>query len=261
MAPPVPSESPWFRRFHPRPDARTALVCLPHAGGSANAYFSLSQRLPADIEVLAVQYPGRQNRLREPCLGSAQELARGAFGDLGPELAGRPFAVLGHSMGAAVAFELTRLLEREGREAPAALFVSGRRAPSIPSDRGVRLRDDEGIVAEMRSLGGTDVGILDEPELLSLVLPSIRADYAVAETYDPGPDAVVRCDVVGLAGDRDPHVPSDDAAAWRDHTTGAFDLRFFPGGHFFLTDHEAEIAALVTETLRAPARRAGDARR
>ncbi|MFE3739250.1 thioesterase II family protein [Streptomyces sp. NPDC059096] len=254
MAPTVPPESPWFRRFHPRPDARTALVCLPHAGGSANAYFSLSQRLPDDIEVLATQYPGRQNRLRETCLGSAQELARGAFEDLGPEIAGRPFAVFGHSMGAAVAFELTRLLEREGPAAPGTLFVSGRRAPSIKSDRGVHLRDDEGIVAEMRALGGTDVGILDEPELLSLALPSVRADYAVAETYAPGPDAVVRCDVIGLTGDQDPHVPLDDAAAWRGHTTGAFDLKVFSGGHFFLADDEPEIATLVTETLRATAR-------
>ncbi|MFS8204275.1 thioesterase II family protein [Streptomyces sp. CWNU-52B] len=248
------STSPWFRRFHPRPDARVALVCLPYAGGSASAYFSLSERLAAEVDVLATQYPGRQNRFHEPCLESVQELARGVFDDLGPLIAGRPFALLGHSMGAAVGFELARLLEREGPAAPLALFASGRRAPSIESDRGVRFLDDAGVVAELQSMEGTDGRILDEPELLQLLLPSVRADYVASETYDAGPGAIVGCDVVALAGDRDAHVGVDQVADWRDHTTGAFDLKVFPGGHFFVTDHEPEIASLVTATLRAAAR-------
>ncbi|MGX1915693.1 thioesterase II family protein [Streptomyces phaeochromogenes] len=251
MAPPVTPESQWFRRFHPRPDAEVALVCLPHAGGSASRYFALSQRLSAHIDVLAVQYPGRQNRLHEPCLDSVRDLARGVFEDLGPLAAGRPLALFGHSVGAAVAFELARLLENERPAGPRALFVSGRRAPSRGTDRGVRLLDDAGIIAELQGLRGTDARVLDDPELLQLLLPSVRADYVASETYDAGPDAVVRCDVVALAGDRDVHVEVDEVDGWRDHTTGAFELRVLPGGHFFLDDHEPEIAAVVTDTLRA----------
>ncbi|MFE3828074.1 thioesterase II family protein [Streptomyces sp. NPDC059092] len=254
MESPAASKSQWFRRFHPRPDAEAALVCLPYAGGSASAYFSLSELLAEEVDVLSTQYPGRQNRFHEPCLESVRDLARGAFEVLDPLIAGRPFALLGHSMGAAVGFELARLLEREGPAAPLALFASGRRAPSIGGDRGVRFLDDEGIVAELRSLEGTDGRILDEPELLRLLLPSVRADYIASETYDAGPGAIVGCDVVALAGDRDAHVGVDEVAEWRDHTTGTFGLKVFPGGHFFLTDHEPEIASLVTDTLRAATR-------
>ncbi|WP_457777385.1 thioesterase II family protein [Streptomyces olivaceus] len=254
MAPPAPSKSSWFRTFHPRPQARFTLVCLPYAGGSASAFFSLSRQLPADVEVLAAQYPGRQDRLREPCLETVPDLARGAYDELGELLAGRPFALFGHSLGGAVAFELARLLERGGPAAPCALFVSGRRAPSVEGDRGVRFRDDEGLVDELRELEGTDSRVLDEPELLRLVLPTLRADYGAAETHRTGADAVVAGPVVALAGDRDPHVGLDEVEAWRGHTTGAFEMKVFPGGHFFLTDHEPEIAALVTDTLHATLR-------
>ncbi|MFG2683691.1 thioesterase II family protein [Streptomyces sp. NPDC048392] len=249
MARPLPSRNTWFRTFHARPDARVTLVCLPYAGGSASAFISLSERLPPWVEVCATQYPGRQDRIREPCLSTVPDLALGAFEELGTLVAGRPFALFGHSMGAAVAFELARLLERDGPAAPQALLVSGRRAPSISGDRGIRFRDDEGIVNELRELGGTDGRVLDEPDLLRLILPTVRADYGAAETYHTGPDATVGSPVVALVGDRDHHVPFGEAAAWKEHTTGAFELRPFPGGHFFLTDNEPEIAALVTDTL------------
>uniref|UniRef100_A0AAU3H061 Alpha/beta fold hydrolase n=1 Tax=Streptomyces sp. NBC_01401 TaxID=2903854 RepID=A0AAU3H061_9ACTN len=253
MAPPVPSRSRWFRTFHPRPDARITLACLPYAGGSASAFFSLSERLPAEIEILAAQYPGRQDRIREPCLKTVPDIARGAFEELRGLVADRPFALFGHSMGGAVAFELARLFERESSATPSALFVSGRRAPSIGGDRGIRFLDDAGVVEELRELEGTDSRILDEPELLRLILPTVRADYGAAETYHTGADALVASPVVVLAGDRDPHVTVDEAAAWRGHATGAFDMKVFPGGHFFLTDHEPEVAALVAEVLRATA--------
>ncbi|MEU2894179.1 thioesterase II family protein [Streptomyces albidoflavus] len=252
MARPLPSRNTWFRTFHARPDARVTLVCLPYAGGSASAFISLSERLPPWIEVFAAQYPGRQDRIREPCLTTVPELAEAAFEELRALAANRPCALLGHSMGAAVAFELTRLLERDGPAAPQALFVSGRRAPSISGDRGVRFRDDEGIVDELRELEGTDSRVFDEPELLGLILPTVRADYGAAEAYSTGPDAMVGSPVVALVGDRDHHVPMGEAAAWSEHTTGAFELEVFPGGHFFLTDNEPAIASLVTDTLRAP---------
>ncbi|WP_406150546.1 thioesterase II family protein [Streptomyces sp. NBC_01012] len=251
MAQPVLPRRQWFRTFHPRPDARTTLVCLPHAGGSASAFFSLSERLPAEIEIVAAQYPGRQDRLREPCLETVPDIARGASEELRALVAGRPFALFGHSMGGAVAFELARFLEREGPAAPGALFVSGRCAPSIAADRGIRFLDDDGFVEELRELEGTDSGVLDDPELLQLILPTVRSDYGAAETYHAGADALVGCPVVALAGDQDPHVTLDEAAAWRRHATGAFDMKVFPGGHFFLTDHEPEIAALIAETLCA----------
>ncbi|MCQ8828355.1 thioesterase II family protein [Streptomyces malaysiensis] len=254
MAPPVTPASPWFRRFHPRPDAEVALVCLPHAGGSASSYFSLSWRLSASADVLAVQYPGRQDRLHEPCLDSVRDLARGVAADLERLVAGRPFALFGHSMGAAVAFELALLRRREGARAPHTLFLSGRGAPACGTDRGIRFLDDDGLIAEVRRLAGTDALVLDDPDLVELALPSLRADYTAAETYDAGPGAVVHCDIVALTGDGDDHVGIADAEDWRDHTTGAFDLRVFSGGHFFLGEHEPRIADIVGTALRAAER-------
>ncbi|GAA2329607.1 hypothetical protein SVIO_025930 [Streptomyces violaceusniger] len=136
---------------------------------------------------------------------------------------------------------------------PLALFVSGRRAPSLGTDRGVCLLDDDGIIAELHDLAGTDTRILDEPDLLQLLLPSLRADYVASETYVAGPGAVTSCDVIALAGDRDPHVEVSEVADWRDHTTGTFELRVFPGAHFFINDHEPEIAAALADTLLAAA--------
>lgn len=251
MASPSTPAGSWFRRFHPRPDAEVALVCLPHAGGTAAGYFSLSQRLSEEADVIAAQYPGRQDRLREPCLRSVQELASGAAPELDRLIAGRPFVLFGHSMGAAVAFELALSRRREGARAPHALFLSGRGAPGRGVDRGIRFLDDDGLIAEVRRLAGTDSLVLDEPELVRLALPSLRADYGAAETYDAGPGAVVDCDVVALTGDGDDHVGIADAEHWREHTTGAFELQVFEGGHFFLNDHEPRIAELVGTALRA----------
>ncbi|TWF95479.1 thioesterase II family protein [Saccharopolyspora dendranthemae] len=250
MASPSTPAGSWFRRFHPRPDAEVALVCLPHAGGAAGTYFSLSQRLSEDADVISAQYPGRQDRLREPCLESVRELASGAAPELDQLIAGRPFVLFGHSMGAAIAFELALSRRRDRARAPHALFLSGRGAPGRGIDRGIRLLDDDGLIAEVRRLAGTDSLVLDEPELVRLALPSLRADYAAAETYDPGPGAVVDSDVVALTGDADDNVGIDDAEHWREHTTGAFDLQVFEGGHFFLNDHEPRIAELLGTALR-----------
>jgi pyochelin biosynthesis protein PchC len=248
---------PWFRRFRPSPKAGTCLVCLPHAGGTASAYLPLTRLLPPSVETLAVQYPGRQDRLHEPRIESVPALARAVHEALAPLAARRPLALFGHSMGAAVAFELALLLEREQGATPRALFASGRIAPSLHRDGRVHRLDDAALVAELRRLGGTDAEVLAEPELLPLVLPSIRGDYRASETYRAQPGARLRCPVVALTGDADEHVTPDEAALWRRHTTGGFGLRVFRGGHFYLADHTAAVAGIVTDTLRAAPARGG----
>ncbi|WAP60607.1 thioesterase II family protein [Streptomyces sp. S465] len=257
MALPATGESRWFRRFHPSPEAEISLVCLPHAGGTASFYFPLSELLPSTVEALVVQYPGRQDRLREPCIESVPQLARAVFDVLKPFAAKRPVALFGHSMGAAVGFELARLLERELGRAPLALFASARSAPSLRRGRDVHRLDDAGLVAELRRLSGTDAQILDERELLQLALPSIRSDYKASETYTAEPGATLRCDVVALTGEADDHVRVEEAASWREHTMGSFDLRVFPGGHFYVADHAPAVAAAVTDTLCAARTRGG----
>ncbi|MEU7426169.1 alpha/beta fold hydrolase [Streptomyces sp. NPDC040750] len=239
----------WIRRYHPRPDAAARVVCLPHAGGSASFYHPVSARMPASVDVLAVQYPGRQDRRGEPCVASIGELADQVTSVLLP-WADRPLVLFGHSMGASLGFEIARRLEREHGVVPRALFASARRAPSCPRDESVHLRDDDGLIEEMRQLSGTDSAILDDVELIRMALPAIRADYRAAETYayEPGPN--LRCPVVALVGDDDPKVTADETRAWALHTDATFEFHQFKGGHFYLTSHQDEILRLLAEHAR-----------
>ncbi|RSN55631.1 thioesterase [Actinomadura sp. WAC 06369] len=239
----------WTRRFHPAPDgdARAPrLLCLPHAGGSASFFFPASKALAPAVEVLAVQYPGRQDRRHEPNVSDLHELADQIFAAV-RRLDDRPLALLGHSMGALVGYEVALRMRDSGTRAPVRFFASGRRAPSRHRPSTLHTEPDERIVAELRRLSGTDAAMLADPELLEMILPAIRADYRAVETYRPEPGRVLDCPVTVLTGDADPQVTIDEAAAWEEHTTGPTELRVFQGGHFFLMD-EAE---RVLDTVRS----------
>ncbi|MCW7945123.1 oleoyl-ACP hydrolase [Streptomyces hygroscopicus] len=243
----------WIRRFHPRPDSRARLVCLPHAGGSASFYFPVSRSMPDSVDVLCVQYPGRQDRRAEPLLDSVPALADKVYEAVLP-WTDRPIALFGHSMGASLAYEIARRLEQERGIMPATLIASGRRAPSMHRDETVHLRDDDGLVAEMRGLSGTNPQLLGDEEVLRMILPAIRADYRAAETYTWEPGPPLHCPVTCLVGDDDPKVTVEEAAGWSRHTDGPFMLKVFPGGHFFLAQHQTEIVRLMATQLEIPDR-------
>jgi surfactin synthase thioesterase subunit len=238
----------WIRRFHPAPDAPVRLLCLPHAGGSAPFFHPVSAALAPKVEVLAVQYPGRQDRHREPCVTSLARLADLLLEVLADDL-DRPLALFGHSMGASLAFELAGLLEQEAGIEPAVLFVSGRQAPSRPDSNSVHLRGDEELIAEVQRLGGTDARVLADPDLRELVLPTLRGDFRAAETYRPTRAEVLACPISALTGDADPRAREPEVRAWREHTSGDFDLRVFPGGHFYLAEHAPAVIRLIAQRL------------
>lgn len=155
-------------------------------------WFPLSAALAPDVDVLAVQYPGRQERRHEPPITDLDEFADAVARALTP-LLDRPYALLGHSMGALLGYEVARRLRRWGHPAPVGLFASGRRAPHINRGEDVHLRDDAGVVAELRRMSGTDSGLLGDDELLRLVLPAVRADYQAVETYRYQPGRALDC--------------------------------------------------------------------
>jgi pyochelin biosynthetic protein PchC len=231
-------EGSWTRRFHPAPDSAVRLVCLPHAGGSASFYFPVSRALSPAVDVLAVQYPGRQDRRHEPLVPDVPTLARLVAGELAGWL-DRPLALFGHSLGASLAFEVARILRRE--HDLVRLFASGRRAPSRFRDERVHQGSDADLIAEMRGLEGTAGSILGDEELLHMIMPAIRNDYRAAETYRYEPGPPLRCPVTALVGAADPKVTVDEARAWSQHTTGDFELEVFPGGHFYLAAHQAAV--------------------
>lgn len=174
----------WIRRFHPS-DAPVRVVCFPHAGGAASYFHSMSRTLSAEMDVLAVQYPGRQERRGEPCVDDLSELADLVLDEIRP-WADRPLAFFGHSMGALLGFEVARRLEREG-VTPATLFVSGRCAPRLARHGDVHLRSDDELVAAVRKLNNGDLRLLDEPEARDLLLPP--ADLRLPD----GPRSVTSC--------------------------------------------------------------------
>jgi surfactin synthase thioesterase subunit len=238
----------WIRRFHPAPDRPVRLVLLPHAGGSASFYLPLSEALSAQVDVLTIQYPGRLDRLSEPCPSTIEEFTTGVLAELVPWL-DRPTVLFGHSMGAAVAFEVAGRLEREHDQVPRHLVVSGRREPADDRDETVHLRDDDGLLDEVAALSGTDPRVFAEPELRAMILPALRADYRAIETYTYRPGPPLRCPILALTGGADPRVSVEEAGRWRDYTTGQFDLEIFPGGHFYLTDQRTAVASAVLSRL------------
>jgi surfactin synthase thioesterase subunit len=237
----------WLRRYHPADADAVRLVCFPHAGGSASFYHPVSARFAPAAEVLSLQYPGRQDRRKEPCVEDLGRLA-----DLIAErllaLDDRPCVFFGHSMGAALAFETAWRLERKDA-GPRTVIASGRRGPSTTRAEEVHLRDDDGIVAEMRRLNGTAAGVLGDEEILRMALPALRGDYRAIETYSCPPERTVRCGITVLTGDGDPLTTVEEAERWRDHTEGPFRLRVFTGGHFFLTQHLTAVNGEIADAL------------
>nr|UPI48927.1 thioesterase [Micromonospora sp.] len=240
----------WLRRFHPKDAGEVRLVCFPHAGGSASYYFPMSRAMAPEVDVLVLQYPGRQDRRHEQPVDSVPRLADDVFAVLADRLA-PPFAFFGHSMGAVVAFEVARRFAREAGTAPLWFFASGRRAPSRRRDGLVHTMDDAELVAELRRVGGTDARLLQDEELLASVLPAVRNDYRAIERYSWTPGPPVDCPVTVLVGESDPQTTVDEAMAWQDHFTGTCDLRVFPGGHFYLESAAAEVIETVGATLGA----------
>ncbi|MEV0415077.1 alpha/beta fold hydrolase [Streptomyces sp. NPDC050448] len=238
----------WVRRRPPAPNSKVRLICLPHAGGSASFYFPLSKELEPAVEVLAIQYPGRQDRRHEPNIPSIPDLADQIFAAV-RHLDDLPLALFGHSMGAVLAYELALRMQDAGLPSPVRFFASGRRAPSRHRDDMVHLGSDAQMVAELRKLSGTNAAMLADPELLEMIMPAIRSDYRAVETYRYEPGRKLDCPVTVLTGDSDPRVSIDEAAAWEEHTTGPMDLTVFPGGHFFLAEQNERVVELLSERL------------
>jgi medium-chain acyl-[acyl-carrier-protein] hydrolase len=253
------SSAAWFTTARPKPLAALRLFCFPYAGGSASLYHGWWQHLPANVEVCAAQLPGRGSRLRETPYTSLTLLVETLAQAIIP-LLDKPFAFFGHSMGAMIAFELARTLRREKNLLPLQLFVSGRRAPQVPKKEPpiYDLPSDE-FVAELRRLDGTPSEVLEHPELMELMTPLLRADFAMVDNYEylPGPPLV--CGIMAYGGLQDREVSRADLEAWRTQTRGGFMSRMLPGGHFFVQTEQALLLGSLKHELhqllmRVPAR-------
>ncbi|MFJ5844180.1 thioesterase II family protein [Streptomyces sp. NPDC092903] len=237
----------WFDDRFRLGGASASLYCFPFAGGTAGYYAPWAPRFHDTVELVPVQLPGRGPRMAEPGPTDMAELAD----EIAALIARAPTRPLlfGHSMGAIIAFEVARRLERLGGPADF-LFVSGRPAPPIhrPRTRFSTLPRAE-FVQVLRDYGAASEEILAHDELLDVLIPMMRADFALIEgyTYTPGP--ALSCPVLAWCGDADPEVEAEEMRRWGEMTSERFELFVRPGGHFFLTDHRAEVATTIQQSV------------
>ena len=243
------AQKAWWVVPAPRPEAKLRLFCFPYAGGSATVYHRFGQALPADVEVVSLQLPGRGFRLREPTHVDLAALLPAIEAALVPRL-DRPCALFGHSLGALVAFELARRLRRAGHAAPLHLFASASPAPS--ATRALRVSTDLAAPAfwtAVHELYGTPAQVLADPELLALVVPPLKADFQVMASYHYQAEPPLATPITTFVGTKDPMVDRPAAEQWRAETSVAFALHEVPGPHLFLQDSGQLVAAHVRAAL------------
>ena len=239
----------WFKRFGRRAKpSEIRLLCFHHAGGSAAVYRKWPGLLPDAVEPIAVQLPGRADRFGEPAFDRMVPLVDELVDALRP-LLDRPFACFGISMGSRVSWALAHALRERALPMPTQLFLACDVAP-IHDDGGrpweARMDDLEGY---MREMGGTPPEVLAEPDLISALVPTLRADLTALSTYRFRPDIPLNVRIHAFAGAEDWTAPADRMAGWRAETTARFDLDVVPGGHFLGPDAERQVIRTITEDL------------
>lgn len=246
-----------MRRFRDDEGCGTKLVCFPHAGGWANAYRTWHLGLPSDIGVLAVRYPGREDRLGDPFPSGLEALADDIADALG-ELTRHRLVLFGHSMGASVAHEVALRLRDRGCP-PAALCVSGRRPPHALDGQRQYFGTDEEIIADVVRFDESRAPVFADPDLREILLPAVRADYWLVDGYPGGHRPPLDCPVYAYTGDDDTEVTPEQMRGWADTTHDAFRLRVLPGGHFYLRAQEAVLLADLRDVLSRAEYRTGTA--
>jgi medium-chain acyl-[acyl-carrier-protein] hydrolase len=248
---PPSDASRWVQHFAPQPWASVRLFCFPYAGAGAALFRAWPDELSPEVEVCAVQLPGRENRLAEAPFTRMEPLVESLDQALLPWL-DRPFAFYGHSMGALIAFELARTLARARRVGPTHLFVSGCAAPQLPrSAPPIHQLPEPEFVEELRRLKGTPEQILQHAEILQLIIPLLRADMALVETYTLADGGILDCPISALAGEDDSRARPAAVAAWSEQTRGPFRLRILPGDHFFVQRERAQISQAIRDDLQS----------
>ncbi|GAA2625676.1 alpha/beta fold hydrolase [Actinomadura fulvescens] len=237
-----------MRCFVPRPGAALRLICLPHGGGGASMYAPWPERLPPEIELHAVQYPGREDRLGDPFPENLGALVD-TLADAAMPLAHGRYALFGHSMGATVAYELVHALVARGAPEPVRLVVSGREAPHDERGGQVHRLDDDGLHKELMRLGGTTPEVLESRGLRAMILKYVREDYRLIETYRARDLPPLGCPVSVFLGDADPDLTVAEASGWRRVTQGPAEVRVFRGGHFYLVPQRHAVIAALRRAL------------
>lgn len=234
------NKSPWFIRFNqnPGPSVGIRLFCFPYAGGNASIFEPWAREL-RNVDVVAVQLPGRGVRFAEKPLESMTEIVA-AFADAFEHLSPMPFAIFGHSNGALIGFEVARELRRRGNGDLKHIFLSAAKAPHLPKRRGKTydLPYDQ-FIDELRSINGTPEEILTNKSLMALVVPALRADFKINQTYQYVPEVRLAVSASLFTGLKDVAISDSDMLAWQEHlASDNINYKVFQGDHFFIHSHQ-----------------------
>lgn len=251
----VSTRQNWLEFLHLRSQAEMRLFCFPYAGGGAQLFHDWPDALPATVEVCSIHLPGRGRRLLESPFTDMRPLIQAIGRALLPYL-DKPFAFFGHSMGALISFEVIRHLRKEGGVHPEYYFVSGHSAPQISGlHPPVNALPDSDFINKLKRLNGTPDELLSNPVLMKLILPTLRADFALCETYTYVGEPPLSCPIIAFGGLQDPVVRPDHLRAWREQSGGTFALRMLPGDHFFMHTSQPLLLQLISQALEKCARR------
>ena len=247
---PTTPENLWLPLRRTRTSSpRIRLFCFPFAGGAASVYRTWPEAYPQDVEVLPVQLPGREKRMREAPFKHLDELLDAMVPILRPHL-DKPFALFGHSMGAIIAYGVARRLIESGAPKPAHLFVSARAAPHrVAREEPIHSMPGPQFVEALKKMGGTPPQVLEHKELMELVEPLLRADLQLNEGYVHRESSPLPCPLTAFCGAQDQEAEEEPMRAWEDMTAGTFRFHLFPQGHFFIDEARDELIQEIVGDL------------
>ncbi|MEM7114210.1 MAG: alpha/beta fold hydrolase [Chloroflexota bacterium] len=238
----------WLVFPKPIPEAPLRLFCFPYAGSGSAVYNAWARQLPDSLELCSIRLPGRESRLMERPFTHIDALLPPLLAELQAHL-DKPFAFFGHSMGALIAFELTRQMRQKRLPLPNKLLLSGFRAPQRPPIREpIHHLPKEAFLVGLQAYGGTPDAVLAHPELLELVLPALKADFELVETYQYRPERPLNIPMTIFGSHKDTITPVAELEGWEAHTTAVFKQHLFSGDHFYLqTETAALLSTLIAE--------------
>jgi medium-chain acyl-[acyl-carrier-protein] hydrolase len=245
----LPEVGRWLARPKPNGSARLRLFCFPYAGGGPSIFNSWVEHLPMEVELCAIQLPGREGRYREPsvvnlsCLMQCLAHVVQPFTDI-------PFVFFGHSMGGLISFELARQCRRKRQQGPVHLMISACRAPQLPDPHPrISQEPNSAFIDQLRRFGGTTEAVLEDSELMDLLLPVIRADFEMCEGYSYLFEAPLDCPISVFGGAEDPRASWEELSAWQFQTSRSFKLHIFPGQHFYINSSQLSFLDSLSQEL------------
>lgn len=235
----------WYLEYEKKPNATIRLFCFHHSGGGASAYYPWLELLSPNIELIAIQLPGRENRFSQPLNNNLKDIIT-QLSEGFCTYKDKPFFVFGHSLGGLLSFEFIKSIREVYSLCPCHIIVSATKAPHFPFRmKHLSKLNDAALKEELKVYDGIDERILHHDELLELFLPIIRSDFSIYENHNHSNSEPFFCDILALSGDHDHTVAQEETLAWSAYTTGKFEHLSFHGGHFFTKNYQKRIVGVI----------------